>query len=59
MNHYNGIILEEAKAPCVSSVIKNHYIDKVLIDKILEQKYLLPVNDFKCSKSLFVFWKDM
>ena len=45
LNHYNGIILEEAKAPCVSSVIKNHYIDKVLIDKILEQKHLLPVND--------------
>jgi hypothetical protein len=44
-SHYDSIIHEEKKLPCVSQVVKNQYIDKNKIDKILEQQHLLSQHD--------------
>jgi hypothetical protein len=46
VNHYDSIIQEEAKNIYVINVVKDKYIDKEHIDKILEQKHLLSVHDF-------------
>ncbi len=44
-NHYNSIIQEESKNIYVTNVVKDKYIDKEKIDKILEQKHLLGKHD--------------
>ena len=55
VNHYEGIIQEEAKNSYVSDVVKNQYIDKAQIVKILEQKHLLSKHELiavnLCSSS--------
>jgi len=44
-NYYNSIIQEEAKNIYVTNVVKDQFIDKESIDKILEQKHLLGQHD--------------
>ncbi|MFD0931410.1 hypothetical protein ACFQ0R_02245 [Psychroflexus salinarum] len=44
-NHYDSIIQEESKNIYVTNVVKDQYIDKENIDKILEQKHLLGKHD--------------
>ncbi|WP_179317986.1 teicoplanin resistance protein VanZ [Winogradskyella undariae] len=46
VNHYDSIIQEESKNIYVTNVVKDQYIDKENIDKILEQKHLLGRHDF-------------
>lgn len=41
LNHYNSIISDEAKNRYVLDVVKNQYIDRDNLDKILEQRHLL------------------
>ena len=44
-SHYDSIINEEKKLPCVTQVVKDQYIDKDKIDEILKHKQLLSRED--------------
>jgi len=44
-NHYDSIIQEESKNVYVTNVVKDQFIDKENINKILEQKHLLGQHD--------------
>ena len=43
--HYDSILREEAKLPCVADVVKHQYIDKDKMEEIFSQKHLLSKND--------------
>ncbi|MCL6264930.1 hypothetical protein [Flagellimonas myxillae] len=44
-NHYDSIILEDAKNEYVTHVVKDNYIDKDNLDRIFEQQHLLGRHD--------------
>jgi len=44
-SHYDHIMLEEEKSPCVSHVVKDQFIDLEKLDEILKQKHLLSQHD--------------
>ena len=49
INHYEGIMNEEKKLPCVVDLVKYQYIDKENMDLILSQVHLLDKIDLSAA----------